>query len=122
MTFIVEEFISLNSKSTDFTSGPPELYVISHALVLLSIPSFKAVIGLYPNTPGLKDGALNCDVAEYSLSSYLYLYAKQTNLFSKKFSWLEFDIEFIVGDVIGGFLITRRDSAETPSTLALGLG
>ena len=51
---------------------------------------------------GIKAGSLNCDVAEYSLSAYLHLYAKHINLSSKKV------------DVILGLSVNTTDGMFDP--------
>ena len=83
---IIEEFISLNNKSTPTTKGPPALYVTSHIFAEFNIPLFKAVVGSYLNVLGINAGPENCEVAEYCPSAYLYLYAKEIILSSRKLS------------------------------------
>ena len=77
------EFISLNNKSIPTTNSPPESYVISAMFVVFNIPWFKNVADEKSKGPGIKEGGEKGEVAEYSLSIYLYLYPKHTNLSSK---------------------------------------
>ena len=62
-------------------------------------------------------------MAEYSLFSYLYLYAKQINLSSKKES-VSVDTLYvkIEGALVGGFLITLISSWLKPSVSIPGCG
>ena len=57
--------------STPLTWASPVLKDIIAELMLLVIPSFKPldILKLF----GIKTGFVNWDIAEYSLSSYLYL-------------------------------------------------
>ena len=58
--------MSLNSNSIPVTNGPPVLKVISTALMVLTIPSFKKLVGVNSKGPALKAGLLNCETAENS--------------------------------------------------------
>ena len=71
---------------------------------------------------GWKAGAENWDIAEYSPSSYKYLYAKQMNLLCIKLSCWPVVIGWTPGDVIGGLLITSKDSALNWSMFNIGSG
>jgi len=76
----------------------------------LTIPSFKKLFEEKEKIPGSKAGSLNCETAEYSPLEYLYLYAKQIKLSSKKESCKVVFNKFNVGAVRGGFLITKISS------------
>ena len=94
-----------------------------HALLVLTIPSLRKLLELNWNTPGVKEGSLNCEVAENSLFSYLYLYAKHKNLSSKKASVIVDTLKgWIVGALVGGFFITKISSWLKSSINTPGLG
>ena len=73
----------LNNKSTPTTRESPELYVIFAALQTFVIPSLRKLSTLNSKGLGTKAGCDHCEVALYSPSIYLYLYAKHMNLVSK---------------------------------------
>ena len=86
------------------------------------IPSLRFVStdklkGLVLNT-----GFVNIDVAEYSLSSYLYLYPKHKNLSSKKESLSPLLIPVTKGAWCGGLTITNKSSEENKSLSVKPIG
>ena len=83
ITFIILLVAPLNNRSIPTTNGPPVLNVTLTPLYLFVIPSFKKLLVLNSNVFGSKAGSDHCDVALYSPSAYLYLYAKHINLSSK---------------------------------------
>ena len=105
--FIVGSFASLNNKSIPTTNELPVLYVICAPVLELTIPSFKKLLEEKEKVPGSNAGSLNCETAEYSPFEYLYLYAKQIKLSSKKESCKVVLNKFSVGAARGGFFITK---------------
>ena len=105
--FIVGSLASLNNKSIPITNELPVLYVIWTPDLEFIIPSFKKLFGENSKKLGWKAGSLNCETAEYSLLAYLYLYAKQIKLSSKKESSSVVVNKFKVGAATGGAFITK---------------
>ena len=105
--FIVGSFASLNNKSIPTTNELPVSYVICTPFLEFTIPSFKKLFEEKEKIPGSKAGSLNCETAEYSPFAYLYLYAKQIKLSSKKESCKVVVNKFSVGAARGGFFITK---------------